>query len=142
MSEPKKPQPPQPPKWRGPLVVEPARVPIERYAQVGDVVLWFRGGEESHAPRAAIVLRIDGERADLNLLDFGLKDMIPQDGVYHADSKAVTEGQKEHAGTWRPRPEDSLFRQLAVEGGRATFDGVVFKLKPKDGPKAATPPAA
>lgn len=136
MSEPKK---PQPPKWRGPLVVEPAKVPIERYAQVGDIVHWYRGGEESHDPRAAIVTRADGERIDVNLIDAGLKDMIPQEGVYHADSTAVTPGQKEHAGTWRPRPEDVLFRVLAIEGGKAAFNGVKFRLAEK---KAATPPAA
>lgn len=131
MSEPTKPKTPAAPRWRGPLTVEPVRIPLERYAQVGDIVHWYRGGEESHAPRAAIVVRADADRVDLNLIDAGLKDMIPQEGVYHADSQSVTPGQREHAGTWRPRPEDYLFRALAVEGGRATFDGVKFKMSEK-----------
>lgn len=126
-----------PPAWRRAVVLEPVKIPLAHYAKVGDIVLWYMGGHETHPPRPGMVLRADGERVDLNLFEAGCRDLVLMEGVFHADSKTLTPGQRDSAGTWRPRPEDLVFRKLAVDSGAMAFDGVTLTVVNKAAPPAA-----
>lgn len=115
-----------------------AEIPLDLYAEPGDIVLWFLHGDEGRPPKPAMVMQADNGRCKLNVFDAGLRDMESIDGTFHADSPKLTAGQKMDAGTWRPQPMVALMRRLLVEQGLLTFDGIELKVAtPKPKPAVA-----
>lgn len=118
----------QPPVRRPPVVIEPNRVPIDQFAQVGDTVFWFFGGDPGQPARVAIVMKSDGDRCDLKVIEPGVAENYVIDGCIHGKSRRLTEGQKNLSGTWFHKPETIVVRRLLISGGSLTFDGVTLKV--------------
>lgn len=128
-----------------PKPIDQTKVPLAMFAEVGDIVNWYEGGDENRDAHAAMVTQFRDGRVVLNVFDAGLADSVPKDGVYHADHPLVSEGQRISMGTWRHRKSHEAMVAGMVKAGVLIFDGARLALpapaKPPEEKKVTTPAA-
>ncbi len=105
---------------------------LKMYAEIGDTVQYFPGGDVSQEPWCAFVTRLgNGTALTLNTVSPDLRNMDIQDGVRCiADKTAKSIEIAEHGG-WRPRPLDVMLRKLLIDGGVLVWNDE-DRLVPKD----------
>lgn len=98
----------------------------EMYAEPGDVVEYFFGGDTNGDVHPAIIIGIGmGSKVVVGRLDPAMTDHQVIDGVPHVDDKSTAQVEKIEAGGWR-HPK----RVLAMR--KAMFDLGLAKWNEKD----------
>lgn len=92
----------QPSTWEAPDV------------EIGDIVLWHHDSGEA-ASCLAIVTRVNGPRVSLSRLEHNFYNLLPIDGVRHADDPDKSQFHDPEVGVWSHRPAHlALLERLAV----------------------------
>ena len=86
--------------------------------QLGDVVLWFEGGEGASAPAPGIISATGmGTAVTINVVTSNLHNFRIVDGCRHADDHKATAEERESAGAWRHTPQALQALVLAEQLG-------------------------
>lgn len=93
----------RPPKKEEPKITPPP--PIERYAEVGDVVEWYPGADPTTKPQPAVITSVGSDGIVVaNVMNCEIRDTIPQDGCYHMDHPKARQMGPQEGGGWRHKP--------------------------------------
>lgn len=100
--------------------------PIELYADVGNAVNWYPGGDPSLRPLIGIVIEKSpgGEAGmqNLNIVTFTGAGFSVQEGVLHmSNPKCRVEGRQ--GGGWQHVPSQLVLNQFLLAAGAIKWDG-------------------
>jgi hypothetical protein len=98
---------------------------LAEYADVGDAVNWFAGGDPSLTPLLGMVISKSpgggANTANLTVATFTGSGFAVQEGVMHMTNPLAR--RKGGAGGWQHRPLDLLFRRFLFALGAMKWDG-------------------
>lgn len=91
---------------------------LTMYAEIGDTVQFWPGGDRDQEPWAAIVTRRgNGTALTLNTVSPDLRNMEVSEGVRCLADKTVKAVEIREMGGWAPRPLDVQTRRMMLDAG-------------------------
>lgn len=112
----------QPPRKEEPKPVEPP--PLDRYAEVGDVVQWYPGADPTVETQPAVVTKVGSDGIIVaNVMNCEIHDTIPQDGCYPMDHPKARQMGPQEGGGWRHKPLTIAARAMYISLGLLEWNG-------------------
>jgi hypothetical protein len=79
---------------------------------LGEIVLWYPGGDKNAGPHPGIVTRIAFRTICLNLISPAFMNFAIKDGVRHMDDPEIKEAERHEMGGWDFTPLAKELRRL------------------------------